>query len=97
MRVFTEFDELTAATGEELGSSDWLEIDQAHHGLQIGPAYRARQYRRSARAQNPRRIERGRHAYRGATNRRAEQRSWVALACPHARRRAARLHAAAHV
>ncbi|HEX8780623.1 MAG TPA: MaoC family dehydratase [Nocardioides sp.] len=29
MRTFTSFDELTAAVGESLGSSDWLEIDQA--------------------------------------------------------------------
>ena len=28
MRVFTSFDELTAAVGEELGTSEWLEIDQ---------------------------------------------------------------------
>ncbi|MGN6129113.1 MAG: MaoC family dehydratase, partial [Nocardioidaceae bacterium] len=28
MRVFTSFDELTAAVGEELGTSDWLEVDQ---------------------------------------------------------------------
>ena len=28
MRVFTTFDEITAAVGEELGTSDWLEIDQ---------------------------------------------------------------------
>ncbi len=29
MRTFTSFDELTAAVGESLGTSDWLEIDQA--------------------------------------------------------------------
>jgi acyl dehydratase len=29
MRTFTSFDELTAAVGEELGTSDWLEVDQA--------------------------------------------------------------------
>ena len=29
MRTFTSFDELTAAVGEALGTSDWLEIDQA--------------------------------------------------------------------
>ena len=29
MRTFTSFDELTAAVGEDLGTSDWLEIDQA--------------------------------------------------------------------
>jgi acyl dehydratase len=29
MRTFTSLDELTAAVGESLGSSDWLEIDQA--------------------------------------------------------------------
>ena len=28
MRTFTTFDELTAAVGEDLGASDWLEIDQ---------------------------------------------------------------------
>jgi acyl dehydratase len=28
MRTFTTFDELTAAVGEELGTSEWLEIDQ---------------------------------------------------------------------
>jgi acyl dehydratase len=28
MRTFTTFDELTAAVGEELGVSDWLEITQ---------------------------------------------------------------------
>ncbi len=28
MRVFTSLDELEAATGESLGSSDWLTIDQ---------------------------------------------------------------------
>jgi acyl dehydratase len=28
MRVFTTFDELTEAIGEELGTSDWLEVDQ---------------------------------------------------------------------
>ncbi len=28
MRVFTTLDEVAAATGEELGTSDWLEIDQ---------------------------------------------------------------------
>ncbi len=28
MRVFTTFDELTAAVGEELGTSDWLEVTQ---------------------------------------------------------------------
>ena len=28
MRVFTTFDELTDAVGEELGSTDWLEITQ---------------------------------------------------------------------
>ena len=28
MRVFTTFDELTEATGEELGTSEWLEVDQ---------------------------------------------------------------------
>ena len=28
MRVFTTFEEVTAAVGEELGTSDWLEIDQ---------------------------------------------------------------------
>jgi acyl dehydratase len=28
MRVFTTLDEVSAATGEELGSSDWLTIDQ---------------------------------------------------------------------
>lgn len=28
MRTFTTFDELTAAVGEDLGTSDWLEIDQ---------------------------------------------------------------------
>ncbi|HET7305654.1 MAG TPA: MaoC family dehydratase [Segeticoccus sp.] len=28
MRVFTTFDELDAAVGEELGSSDWLTVDQ---------------------------------------------------------------------
>ena len=29
MRVFTTFDELIAAAGEELGTSDWVTIDQA--------------------------------------------------------------------
>ena len=28
MRTFTTFDELTDAVGEELGTSDWLEITQ---------------------------------------------------------------------
>ncbi|MGZ5416661.1 MAG: MaoC family dehydratase [Nocardioides sp.] len=28
MRTFTTFDELTAAVGEDLGASEWLEIDQ---------------------------------------------------------------------
>ena len=28
MRVFTTFDELTAAAGEHLGSTDWIEITQ---------------------------------------------------------------------
>ena len=28
MRVFTTFDELTAAAGETLGTSDWLEVTQ---------------------------------------------------------------------
>jgi acyl dehydratase len=28
MRVFTTFDELTEAIGEELGTSEWLEVDQ---------------------------------------------------------------------
>ena len=28
MRTFTTFDELTAAVGEDLGASDWLEITQ---------------------------------------------------------------------
>jgi acyl dehydratase len=28
MRVFTTLDEVSAATGEELGTSDWLSIDQ---------------------------------------------------------------------
>jgi len=28
MRVFTTFDELDAAVGEELGTSDWLTVDQ---------------------------------------------------------------------
>ena len=28
MRTFTTFDEVAAASGEELGTSDWLEIDQ---------------------------------------------------------------------
>ena len=28
MRTFTDFDELTAATGQELGTSDWLTIEQ---------------------------------------------------------------------
>ena len=28
MRVFTTLDEVAAAAGEELGTSDWLEIDQ---------------------------------------------------------------------
>ncbi len=28
MRVFTTIDELTAAVGEELGTSDWLEVTQ---------------------------------------------------------------------
>jgi acyl dehydratase len=28
MRVFTTLDELTAAVGEELGTSDWLEVTQ---------------------------------------------------------------------
>ncbi len=28
MRVFKTFDELTGAVGEELGTSDWLEVDQ---------------------------------------------------------------------
>ena len=28
MRVFTTFDELTAASGEELGTSDWVQITQ---------------------------------------------------------------------
>ncbi len=28
MRVFKTFDELTEAVGEELGTSDWLEVDQ---------------------------------------------------------------------
>ena len=28
MRTFTTFDELSAATGEELGTSEWLTIDQ---------------------------------------------------------------------
>ena len=29
MRVFRTLDDVTAAVGEELGTSDWLEIDQA--------------------------------------------------------------------
>lgn len=29
MRVFTTLDEVAAATGQELGSTDWIEIDQA--------------------------------------------------------------------
>ena len=29
MRVFTTFEDLRAAAGQELGTSDWLEIDQA--------------------------------------------------------------------
>ena len=29
MRVFTTFEEITEATGEELGTTDWVEIDQA--------------------------------------------------------------------
>ncbi len=29
MRVFTTFDEVAAAAGDELGTSDWVEIDQA--------------------------------------------------------------------
>ena len=29
MRTFTSLDEVAAAAGEELGTSDWLEIDQA--------------------------------------------------------------------
>jgi acyl dehydratase len=29
MRVFTTFDQLTAAVGEELGISDWMTVDQA--------------------------------------------------------------------
>ena len=29
MRVFTSFDEVAAAAGEDLGSTDWVEIDQA--------------------------------------------------------------------
>ncbi|MEQ4548652.1 MaoC/PaaZ C-terminal domain-containing protein, partial [Nocardioides kribbensis] len=29
MRTFSTFDELSAAAGEELGTSDWVEIDQA--------------------------------------------------------------------
>ena len=28
MRVFRTFDEITAAVGEELGTSDWMEVDQ---------------------------------------------------------------------
>ena len=28
MRVFTSFDELTAAVGEQLGTSEWLEVTQ---------------------------------------------------------------------
>jgi len=28
VRVFTTFDEVTAAAGEELGASEWVEIDQ---------------------------------------------------------------------
>ncbi|MDN5895517.1 MAG: MaoC family dehydratase, partial [Nocardioides sp.] len=28
MRVFTSMDEVAGATGTELGTSDWLEIDQ---------------------------------------------------------------------
>ena len=28
MRVYTTFDEVTAAAGEELGASEWVEIDQ---------------------------------------------------------------------
>ena len=28
MRTFTSFDEVTAAAGEELGSSDWITVDQ---------------------------------------------------------------------
>jgi acyl dehydratase len=28
MRVFTTFEEIEAAAGEEIGSSDWVEIDQ---------------------------------------------------------------------
>ena len=28
MRVFKTFDEVSAAAGEELGTSEWLEIDQ---------------------------------------------------------------------
>ena len=28
MRTFTSFDELTAAVGEELGTSEWVQIDQ---------------------------------------------------------------------
>jgi acyl dehydratase len=29
MRVFSTFEDLSAAVGEELGSSDWVQIDQA--------------------------------------------------------------------
>lgn len=29
MRVFTTFDDLTAAVGQELGTSDWMTVDQA--------------------------------------------------------------------
>ena len=33
MRVFTTFEEITEATGEELGTTDWVEIDQARVDL----------------------------------------------------------------
>ena len=28
MRIFTDLDELAAAVGEDLGTTDWVEIDQ---------------------------------------------------------------------
>ena len=33
MRMFTTFDEIEAAVGEELGTTDWLEIDQERVNL----------------------------------------------------------------
>ena len=35
MRTFTDFDELSAAAGEELGTSDWLLIDQKRNAVRL--------------------------------------------------------------